>query len=95
MARSRFEFLLLGLREMPPRRKYRLGAQQRRALQLLASSPFGATETTMFVNGFTRQTLVRLIRAGLATTQREIKAGEQTIGRFRITEAGRRALEGY
>jgi hypothetical protein len=73
-------------------RKYPLGPQQRLALQLLADTPFGATEAAMFVNGFTRRTLVRLIRAGLATTQREIKAG-QTGGRLRITEAGRRALE--
>jgi hypothetical protein len=77
----------------PPKRV--LGAQQRRALQLLAGTPFGATAATLSVNGFTRQTLVRLIRAGLATTQSEMKAGGQTIGRVRITEAGRRALEGH
>ena len=75
-----------------PPRKYPLGPQQRLALQLLAETPFGATEAAMFVNGFKRRVLVRLIRAGLATTQREIKAG-QTGGRLRITEAGRRALE--
>jgi hypothetical protein len=78
----------------PPRKRH-LGAQQRLALQLLAGTPFGATEANMFVNGFTRPTLVRLIRDGLVTTQREIKAGGQTIGRVRITEAGRRALQGY
>jgi hypothetical protein len=59
-------------REMlQPPRKYRLGARQRLAVQLLADSPFGATETAMFVNGFTRKMLVHLIRAGLATTERE------------------------
>jgi hypothetical protein len=78
----------------PPQKRL-LGAQQRRALQFLAGTPFGATESTMFVNGFTRKTLMSLIRAELATTQREIKAGGQTIGRVRITDAGRRALEGY
>ena len=79
-----------------PLRKYRLGAEQRRALQLLAGVPFGATQTAMFVNGFARQTLKRLLRAGLATTQGEnLNAGSPSIGRFRITEAGRRALEGY
>jgi hypothetical protein len=84
------------LPQMPaPPRKRLLGAQQRRALQLLAGTPFGVTAATMSVHGFTRQTLVRLIRAGLATTQREIKAGGQTIGRVKITEAGRRALEGH
>jgi hypothetical protein len=75
--------------------KISLGAQQRLALQFLAGSPFGATEAAMFVNGFKRQTLLRLIRAGLATTRRDIEAGGQTVGRMRITEAGRRALEGY
>jgi hypothetical protein len=90
-----FEFVPLSLREMPaPPRKHRLGAQQRLALQFLAGSPFGATDAAMLVNGFHRHTLVRLIRAGLATTEREIKAG-QSIGRIRITEAGRRAIEGY
>jgi hypothetical protein len=78
-----------------PPRKRPLGAQQRRALQLLAGIPFGVTEVTMFANGVTRKTLVTLIRAGLATTQREVKAGGQTVGRVRITEAGRRALEGH
>jgi hypothetical protein len=73
--------------------KYRLGSQQRRALQLLAGIPFGSTEAALFLNGFERHTLVRLIRAGLATTEREdIKAGSQSIVRVRITEAGRRAL---
>jgi hypothetical protein len=76
-------------------RKRPLGAEQRRALQLLAGTPFGATEAAMFLNGFARQTIVRLVRAQLVTTEREIKAGGQTIGRVRITEAGRRALEGY
>jgi hypothetical protein len=79
-----------------PPRKYRLGAKQRRALQLLADIPFGATQTAMFVNGFARHTLKRLIRAGLATTSGEnLNAGSASIGRVRITEAGRRTLEGY
>ncbi len=75
-------------------RKRLLGAEQRRALQLLAGTPFGATEATMSANGFTRKTLVPLIRAGLVTTQREnVKAGNRSLGRIRITEDGRRALE--
>jgi hypothetical protein len=61
---------------------------------LLAGIPFGVTESALFLNGFERQMLVRLIRAGLATIQRE-KAGGQLVGRVRITEAGRRALEAY
>jgi hypothetical protein len=75
-------------------RKRHLSAVQRRALQLLADIPFGVTDTAMFVNGFARDTIVRLARAGLATMEREnLKAG-QSIGRVRITDAGRRALEG-
>jgi hypothetical protein len=77
-----------------PPRKRPLGPQQRLALQLLAGSPFGATEATMIVHGFTRRALARLIHAGLATAERE-KAGGHLVGRVRITEAGRRALEGY
>jgi hypothetical protein len=78
-----------------PLRKRHLGAEQRRALQLLASSPFGASEVMMFANGFTRQMLARLIRTGLATTQRDNpNVGSQSLGRVRITDAGRRALEG-
>jgi hypothetical protein len=50
----------------------------------------------MFVNGLTRKMLVHLIRAGLATTEHQnLKGRSQSIGRVRITEAGRRALVGY
>jgi hypothetical protein len=59
-----------------------------------AGFPFGATEAAMSLHGFTRPILVRLIRAGLATVQRE-KAGGQLVDRVRITDAGRRAIEGY
>jgi hypothetical protein len=77
------------------RQAARSSAQQHRALQLLAGVSFGATEASMFANGFARKTLVSLIRARLATTQREnLKAGSRSIGRVRITEAGRRALQG-
>jgi hypothetical protein len=52
-------------------------------LQLLADTPFGATEAAMFASGFARKTLVSLIDAGLATTQREkLKAGSLSIGRI-------------
>ena len=54
----------------PPLRRH-LGGEQRRALQLLASSPFGASEAVMFAHGFTRRTLAGLVRAGLAIVQRE------------------------
>jgi hypothetical protein len=83
-------------------RKRPLGPHQRRALQLMASIPFGAPETAMFVNGFARQTLVRLIRTGLATGQHEhIKAGQPSAvsgllgpvdGARRLLSAGRRRV---
>lgn len=77
-----------------PRLNRRLGAQQRRALQFLAGTPFGATEATMSVNGIKRQTLLSLIDAGLATAQRKaLKSGSLSMGRVTITEGGRRALE--
>ncbi len=68
-----------------PPRKHHLGAEQRRALQLLASSPFGVTEIIMLAHGFTRRMRAGLIRAGLAT------ARGKTV---RITAEGRRALKG-
>jgi hypothetical protein len=77
-----------------PPRKRPLGQEQRRALLLLAGIPFGATDAAISANGIARQTLVSLVRAGLATTEREVKAGGQTIGRVRITEAARRSLDG-
>jgi hypothetical protein len=75
-------------------RKRHLSAAQRRALQLLADIPFGVNDTAMFVNGFTRETIAGLVRGELATAEREnLKAG-LSIGRVRITEAGRQALKG-
>ena len=65
-------------------RPRKLRVEQRRALHLLASIPFGASETVMFAHGFTRKTLAGLVRAGLATAERKT---------VRITDAGRRALE--
>jgi len=79
----------------PPKRL--LNPQQRRALQLLASSPYGATDTLMLARGITRRTLAGLVRAELATARHEIvKAGDKTVdvGRVRITAAGRWAVEG-
>jgi len=54
----------------PPRKRH-LGAEQRRALQLLASSPFGISEATMIAQGFNRRMLASLIRAGLVTAERQ------------------------
>jgi DNA-binding PadR family transcriptional regulator len=60
---------------------------------LLACNPFGATEAIMHVHGFTRPTLAKLVRAGLATAQSETGKAI-AVGRIRITDAGRRAIEG-
>ncbi|SRR6266446_4573234 len=76
-------------------RKRRLGGEQRRALQLLACSPFVAGEVIMLTHGFTPRTLADLVRAGLATAQRETaKADRRSVGgRVRTTEAGRRVIQ--
>jgi len=65
------------------------------ALRLLAENADGCTADSMVVRGFTLELLMELIVAGLATTQTEqVGRASQPIGRtrFRITEAGRRAL---
>jgi hypothetical protein len=77
--------------------KKRLNAEQRRALELLASIPRGATEALLLAHGFRRETLVALVLAELATIASEtMRAGGQTINveRYRITDAGRKAIEG-
>jgi hypothetical protein len=49
----------------------------------------------MFANGFTHRIVGGLIGAGLATAQREnIKVTSQSVGRIRISDVGRRAIEG-
>jgi hypothetical protein len=79
------------------RSKRPVGVEQRRALQLLASIPFGATETIMLAHhGFKRRTLANLLHAGLATLERASLNTEGkaiVAGRIRITAAGRTALE--
>ncbi len=79
-----------------PSRKRRLGPEQRRALELLASSPHGATEELLIHgHGLSRRLLVGLVRAGLATVERRVIIAGNTlveVGKVRITTAGRRAL---
>jgi hypothetical protein len=78
-----------------PPRKRRVGSEQRRALQLLASIPFGTTEAVMLTHGFTRRTLADLVHAGFATAERVTDKvdGKAIAGRVRITAVGRGALE--
>jgi hypothetical protein len=83
---------------MPPLRRPRRGPKpdRRRALELLVSCCDGCTEAIMLAHGFTVEQLVELVRAGLASASAErMVAGGRTmeVGRFRITEAGRWALE--
>jgi hypothetical protein len=76
--------------------KSRLTPKARRALELLAVDRRGLSETLLRTYGFTLKMLAGLIRAGLATAQRQtVKAGGQAINviRIRITEAGRQAIE--
>jgi hypothetical protein len=58
-------------------RKRRPPASRRRALELLAVSPEGCTEAILVAHGFTVDTLVTLIHAGLATagTERVVAGG--------------------
>jgi hypothetical protein len=81
------------LRPAPKQRRQRgPNPDRRRALELLASCPDGATDTLlMAAHGLTTEMLVDLIRDGLATAQTEHLdiAGHTTeIMRVRITEGG-------
>jgi hypothetical protein len=70
---------------------------RRRALELLASCRDGCTEAMMLAHGFTVAQMVELVQARLASAGAErMRAGkhEMEIARVRITEAGRRVLEG-
>ncbi len=78
-------------------RKRRLGPEQRRALELLASSLHGATEELLvYGHGFSRRMLAGLVLAGLATVQRRVIVAGDTpveVGKVMITAAGPRAIE--
>jgi hypothetical protein len=77
----------------------RLGMNQRRALELLAAAgERGCTGAGLFNHGFTVGMLADLVWSGLATGHREtVRVGHRNIKvvRIRITDPGRRALEGY
>jgi hypothetical protein len=85
---------------MPIIRKRRLSPQPRRTLELLTllgQSPDGATEALLVrAYGFTSDMITDLVRAGLATAERETLtggAGPVEAVRLRITAAGRKAIE--
>jgi hypothetical protein len=81
-------------------RKRRLSPQPRRALELLellASTPHGATEALLVrAHGFSTEMIAGLVGAGLATAEREtMKAGAKPVEvvRLRITAARGKAIE--
>ncbi len=86
-----------GLLGLSPRH-FPMDTSRRRALELLANSPNGATNELLVVaNGISRDMIAGLVRTRLATVRHEtVRAGSEMIGvkRYRITNAGRVALEG-
>jgi hypothetical protein len=77
------------------RQRRRLSGKARRALELLVDEQ-GSTDVWMRDLGFTDRMLFLLVQVGLITVRREIiNTGAELIdiGRVRITDAGRRALE--
>ncbi len=80
-----------------PLRKFHLSADQRSALVILAASPRGLAKALLLADGFTRDMLAGLVLARLATVVTEtVRFGDpkMKVERVRITDAGRRALEG-
>jgi hypothetical protein len=82
-----------------PPRKRGLSGEQRRALAMLADAGRnGVTAAMMSANGFSTEMLAHLDREGLTSAMiaERVKDSGKTIEviRFRITGAGRRALEG-
>jgi hypothetical protein len=82
----------------PPARSIRrLSPEQRRALQMLATSgPSGLTDAIMFAHGFSIALLDGIAQAGLVVVVTgTVRAGAQIISvlRLRITPAGRNAIE--
>jgi hypothetical protein len=75
--------------------KHRLDDDRRRALGIIAESPDGCSRAIMLARGFPLSVLIRLVRAGLATSHIETEErGEKVIEivRVKIADAGRRAL---
>jgi hypothetical protein len=67
--------------------------KQRAVLQMLATSPRGYALPTMMARGFAYEMLQDLVRAGLATVQRDLVGMEKTkLAHLRITAAGRKAI---
>jgi hypothetical protein len=81
----------------PPKR--RLSREQRRALEILTDAPRGVgQEVLTLAYGLSTETIANLVLAGLATVVTETKNAPRgltiTVERIRITDDGKRALEG-
>ena len=70
------------------------GAEQNRALRLLAGSPLGCIEAIMLAHGFTVEILRRLVLDGLATATPGTSGRPITVTWLTITDVGRQALAG-
>ena len=80
---------------MPPPQKPHLNAEQRQALEILATGPRGCTKGRLLADGFAVDMLADLVREGLATAQRgtsRVGGRQIRIERYRITDVGRDAL---
>jgi hypothetical protein len=76
-----------------PPKEPSLSSEQRHALALLASFPHGLTEELLVLaHEFDRAMIGGLVHESFATAEREVVTGPGR--RVRITNAGRRALEG-
>jgi hypothetical protein len=82
-----------------PPQKRRLSPRRRYVLEVIARSPDGATwDLLVVVHGISCDTIAGLVRVGLATVRHEaVRADSKTtrFKRYRITNAGRLALEGW
>lgn len=77
--------------------KRRLGTKVRDTLELLAAASPSCPEPLLLAHGIKYELLADLVRKGLATAQPEtVGAGHRAIEvvRIKITEQGRRAIEG-
>jgi hypothetical protein len=77
----------------------RFGREHRRALELLADVPRGFREEVLIlVHGFSIEMLAGLVQAGLATVETDTRAMRPGVTveteRIRITEVGRKAING-
>ncbi len=74
-----------------------LGPTHRRVLKVLAKAPRGRDVNASLACGFGLETMADLVRGGLATVRVEIVEAHDLaieVARIRITDAGRRAIEG-